>query len=370
MIRYKFLIFAGAMLFFSSCNSEVEQGTVDENSDLITVSKQQFESEKMALGKMSKQQFAEQINVNGTIVSKPEGKAKVGFPMEGRVSKILIASGQMVSKGQPLVEISGNAIIELQNEYVASAASLKRIESEFKRVEALYADKVVAEKEFVAAESEFKIAKANYAALALKLNNVGLSPAQAEQGHLVSSYTVKAPIAGRLSDVMIHVGQYVNRDVELAEIVNPYFFQLKLSVFETDMRDVKPGERVVFSISGSASLYQAKISGVGNQLGIESKAVTCYADIEAEAANLYENSYVAAQIVTGVDSVFALPIDALIKSGEHFNILELVKTDDENYYFQSKLVKVGRENDGYREIITTQPLKNILVSGAYNFVLE
>jgi len=370
MIRYKFLIFAGAMLFLASCNSEVEQNSIDENSDLITVSKQQFESEKMVLGKMSKQQFAEQINVNGIIVSKPEGKAKVGFPMEGRISKILITPGQMVSKGQPLAEISGNAVIELQNEYVASAAGLKRIESEFKRVEALYADKVVAEKEFFAAESEFKIAKADYTALALKLNNVGLSPAQTELGNFVSSYVVKAPIAGRISDVMVHVGQSVDSDVELAEIVNPDFFQLKLSIFEGDMYNVKPGEKVNFKISGVESYYHAEISNVGNQLGIDSKAITCYADIEAGVANLYENSYVDAQIVTAVDSVFALPIEALIKSGEHFNILELVKTDEENYYFQPILIKVGREDNGFREVMITQPLKNILINGAYNFVLE
>lgn len=370
MTNFRYLVFAIVILFLSACDTEKSEVTVDVNNDLIAVSEQQFESEKMNLGQITKQQFMTSVMVNGTVTSMPNGNATVGFPMPGRVSKILVVSGQTVSKGQAVVAVSGVEVIELQNNYAESAARLKRLESEYNRISELYTEKVIAEKEFIATESEYKIEKAKLSALALKLSAVGISTDKIDNGQFVSSYFVSAPINGVLSNIGVSIGESVNQNMSFASIVNANLFQLRLSLFMRDVYSVKSGQRVLFSTTGQEPFNEAKITYVGNQLSSDSKTVTCYAQILGKPSGLVQNAYVNAQIITQIDSAYALPLEAILKSGDTREILVLDKKEDSFYYFYSKIVKTGRGNAKYVELIGTEITRPVLIDGVYNFIVE
>lgn len=370
MTNFRYLVFALVILFLAACDTEKPEVSTDLNSDLISVSEQQFESEKMKLGQITKQQFMTYVMVNGTVVSMPNGNAKVGFPISGRVSSILVVPGEHVSKGKALVEVSGMDIIDLQNRYAESAASIKRLESEYNRISELYAEKVVPEKEFIAIESEYKITKAKHSALALKLSTVGISIDKVENGELVSSYFLSAPISGVLSGIDVSIGEYVNQNVIFAKIVNLNLFQLQLSVFMSDASQVEPGQHVLFSSTGQAPFTEAEITYVGNQLSSDSKTVTCYAQILDKSSGLVQNAYVKAQIITQLDSAYALPVEAILKSGDTREILVLNKKENQSYYFKSEIVKTGRENGKYVELPDINITQPVLIDGVYNFIIE
>ncbi|MEA3451092.1 MAG: efflux RND transporter periplasmic adaptor subunit, partial [Bacteroidota bacterium] len=186
--------------FLSSCGNNHENEEENNNQDnLIIITQKQFESEKMSFGKIKKMQFDDIIKSNGYIISKSSGTAKISTQVSGLVKKIYCSKGQKVNKGQTLFEITGNDLIELQQNFSESSSQLKRLKSEYERIKSLFEDKIATQKEFTYAESEYKMALAKYSALKAKIQLIGLNVTKIENGQFHSSFFIKAPISGYIS---------------------------------------------------------------------------------------------------------------------------------------------------------------------------
>ncbi|MBN2812513.1 MAG: hypothetical protein JXQ80_00480, partial [Bacteroidales bacterium] len=75
------------------------------------------------------------------------------------------------------------------------------------------------------------------------------------------------------------------------------------------------------------------------------------------------------EIVTGTDSVYALPVDAIVKTETGHVVLVLNKKDDETYFFDKKAVNIGRQYNGLYEILSDKIDGEIIVKGLYNISL-
>lgn len=364
----QYIYCAAATLLMFACSSKPEPA--EQESNLIEITNQQFATDAMQLGKIEDKTFENIVECNGTIVSQPNGKAKVNAPINGIVKSISCLNGQSVDKNQLLIEITGNEIIDIQKEFAEVSANHKRIKSEFERIKSLYNEKVTSEKEFILAETEFKISMAKYNGLRLKIEAIGLSLSKIENGDFYSSYSIKSPISGFTSNLNANIGSYVDSQTELLEIINPAMFQVKLSVFATDIRNLRKGQTVRFKSTNSNDIHLAAISTVGVAVDSETKSIECYASItEKRQTNLIVNEYVKSEIITSIDKIKAIPTEALIKTESGYVLLVLSKQEKEKYLFSKTEVKVGRQANGYSEILDSQIDGQIITKGAYNITL-
>jgi cobalt-zinc-cadmium efflux system membrane fusion protein len=359
------------VLLATACGNKIKtESSTPETDSLIVVTKNQFATEKMVLKEPEIRPFNQIVKCNGKLISPANATAKISAVIPGLVEKIHCVNGQNISRGQVLFSISGNELIEIQRDYSETASQLKRLKSEYERSKELYNQKVATEKEFIQAESEYKAINARYSALEMKISLMYLNPQQIEEGNFSSSYQIKAPIGGQITRIDAAIGQYSDLQDYLAEITDNKQLSIKIDVFENDARYLQKGQPVMFNLLDDTVTYSATLETIGNTIDIETKTSACYARIDQAQSNFINNSFVNVKITTESDSVQAVPLEAIIKTEFGNFLLEMVKEDADNYYFEKIKVTTGRINNDFTEITSARITGKILWSGAYNLNAE
>jgi len=367
-IKYFLLITILSFGCLLSCNNKTEP--VEKESGFIEVTSKQFATDNMQLGEMEVMTFERIVKCNGSIIAPPDGQAQVSSPVSGMIKRVLCSNGQLVAMNQALVEVTGNEIIDLQRDFAEASAQLRKLKSEYERSKALFQDKIMTEKEFIAAESDYKTTLARHKSLKLKVETLGFSTAKIENGDYYTSYFVRSPIKGYVQEIKVSMGGFVDPHSALMGIMDPQKFQLMLSVFGKDIRELRKGQNVRFKTVDEANFKQAVIQTIGIAVQEDSKTIDCFAAIKTPDKSMaFVNSFVECEIIIGSDQVNALSVDAIIKSEEGNMILILVKQEDDTYFFRKQEVKTGRQNDGFVEIKGERIIGKILTGNAYNISL-
>lgn len=362
---------AGMLLVSCKSNPKNEDIPIDQGQ-LISISHEQFETGRMAFGKMQTMTFDETVKCSGYIVSKPGGSAKISTSVSGLLQKFYCTPGQRVNAGQKLFELSGNEFIELQRDFAESASQLKRITSEYKRIKSLNSENISTEKELVFAESEYNTATASYSALKMKIQLIGLDASNIENGDFYESFSLKSPLNGYVSDINLSLGQYADQQTVITEVFDVERFHLKLAVFEKDINKLDAGLKVKFRLLENINIdYYATIKSIGKNVDNDSKAIMCYADIDdIQKANFVNNAFIEALIITKQDTVNSIAEEAVIKSGGNNYLLVLSKEENDRYLLARVKVEIGRIFNGYAEILNQTSFPEILTNGAYNIPLD
>ncbi len=358
-------------MVFVSCKNETEQ-TTDNNSGLIEISKAQFESEKMEIGEPMLHSFSDVVYFTGTIIPSVDGQAQISLPLPGIISKIHCKPGQIISKGSVMFEVSGNGFIDQQKDFAESSAIVSRLKSDYLRAKELYENKIATQKDFTYAESNYYAENAKYKTLKIKLESMGLDVSKIEKGLFYSSYTIKSPINGFVSSINATIGQYIEPQQKIAEIIDDKTFQLRLSVFEKNINKIKIGQTVDFYLNSNKSVkYQATINAVGKTIIPESKSIECFALIDnPKSINMVSNQFVEGEVYTAIDSAMSVPETAIVYSENDSYLLIYEKEANSIYYFKKTKVKTARKANNLIELTEKLPKSKLLVKGIYNIQIE
>jgi cobalt-zinc-cadmium efflux system membrane fusion protein len=370
MKKYIIIVFVLSLIIVS-CKSKPEQ-TAENDSGLIEISKEQFESEKMEIGAPLIYPFADVVNYTGTIIPAADGQTQVSLLLPGVIDKIYSKPGQIVSKGSALFEVSGNGFVDLQKDFAESSAIVSRLKSDYERAKELFGENIATQKDFTFAESNYLAENAKYMALKIKLESMGLDVSKIEKAEFYSSYTIKSPMGGFVSSIHATMGQYIEPQQNIAVIIDDKSFQIKLSVFEKNSNKIKTGQAVAFYLNGNKSAkYKATINAVGKNIMPESKTVECYAAIDnVKSINIVNNQFVEGEVFTAVDSVLSVPETAIINSVNDAYVLLYVKEANSIYYFKKIKVSTGRKANKYIELTEKLPTNKLLINGVYNIQVE
>ena len=354
-----FMLFISFFLFFFSCkNKEINQV---KKSKGVEITKQQFSINEMQLGKMETRGFEKTEKINGRVVAQPNGYAQMNAPISGVIVKINCNNGQFVQKNQVLLEIGGTEIIDLQKDFGVASAHFKRLKSEYERIKILYDEKIATEKEFIMAESEYKAALVQYNSLKMKIVSVGFSPNNVENGQFYTTYSLKAPIEGYVSDLQGVIGQNVRLENTLLDIINPELFQIQLFVFPDQITNIQKRQRVRINIKSEQNPLYAEIKTVGNTVDEVSKAIVCYATFTDQPKTpIVSNMFVEAEIILQTDTVLAVSKSAVIKSDNKHYIFVLEKDMEDKYLFKKQEITIGREDKDYFEIMNP-PIQGLIL---------
>jgi cobalt-zinc-cadmium efflux system membrane fusion protein len=358
-------------ILFLACTNPPKEVPV-EDSALVRITKPQFDSEKMELGVPSPTAFFELVHFTGTIIPAPNGWAQISLPIPGIISKIHCRPGQMVRAGDPLFEVGGNELIDMQRDFAESAAALSRLRSEYERMKELTNEKIGSRKEYILAESSYQTEKAKYNSLKIKLENIGLDVIRIEGDVFYSSYSLRSPIHGSVTKINATIGQYTESQQNIAEIIDTRSLILKLSVFEKEIGKVKQDQIAEFSLAGDQDVtYRSKLISAGKTIHNESKSIDCYASIEnLQAYSFVSNQFAEGDIIVSSDSVLAVPESAIVNSANRSFVLMLKNEEGSQYSFDKVEVVKGRTSNNMVELKGKMPVGRLLLKGAYNIHLD
>ena len=386
-IKTYILLFAASLFIVACGNSghkeeEHEHGNSEESKqsehgEEVHFSEQQFQSLDMEVDTLPFRNISSYVEANGQLEVPPQNEATVTAIVGSNVMLIKVIEGDKVSKGQVLAYLSHPNLIKLQTDYINSWNQLQYLEKEYQRQKKLYDEKVGSGKEFQKTHADYQSMKGMVKGYEAQLKMMGLGLDKIQQSEIYDQVPVFSPIDGHVRLVEVKIGQYVQPQTEMFEIVNIDHIHADLMVFEKDMHKVKEGQRIRFTIESLPDReLEAIIYSVGKAFEQEPKAIHLHAEIENKEGLLIPGMYIRGRIMINDSQSYALPEAGVVREGEKYFIFTAKKENDNGeteWAFEPAEVIAGTKYDGWIEIKLLKSLeKGVTVAwnNAYYLLAE
>jgi cobalt-zinc-cadmium efflux system membrane fusion protein len=222
-----------------------EAGEAKEGpKDVVTLSAQQIADAGIEVTRPTVGGVAGAIELSATIEGDPQGVQVVSASVGGRLVSLTRNLGQWVGRGDPLAIIESREAASLKAEVEAARARAALAQSNLRREQRLFAERVSPEQDLVAARTA-----ATEANIALRLAQQQLS-ATGSGGGALNRIAVRSPIAGQVIARSATLGQTVAADAELFRVANLSKVTVATSLVPSDAGRVKPGARVEVTAAG------------------------------------------------------------------------------------------------------------------------
>ncbi len=284
-MKYSLLVISmTALIWTTSCHrAHSDEGSFNEESvgetlqsGEIVITMEQFKESGMKVGSPSPMQFSNEISASGMIAASLTGRAKISTLIPGRIKHIHHEIGETVQAGAPLFTLESHEIISLQQDYAEVIHQLALLKADYERQKALSDEKVVAQKDFYKTKSEYLTMLARAEGMKARLGMIYIDPSDVENGTIVPSLTVRAPIRGTITRQELVMGQFIDPQETVMEVVDTYKLQLVLQVFEKDLAALLTGQKIHFYTPDQRDrIFEATLSHVGKSINPETKTVQC-----------------------------------------------------------------------------------------------
>lgn len=368
------LLLVLAALFAPGCKqklSQTQEAAESATHKSVILSRQQLKEAGISFGTINQQLLSADINARGKLFPKPESCAAVSTLVGGRVERVLKTSGQQVVQGEPVVVMADFQIIEMQEEYVSAAARHEVLRSEFQRQKSLHEGNVNARRQLEEAQAAFTGSKAKVKSLEARLHLLGLDTTAILSGQIADQVVLKAPVQGTVTTVNISQGMVVQPGMQLMEIINNQHLGVELMVFERDIQQVVPGQRIDLTIPGHAQqTVEAVVTHVGATVEPGRGTIRVFASLPSSTDAVYSGMFVAATIHTSEQMVDALPEEAVYTAGDGSHLIYYTSSDttSDQVEFSEMVVKTGFREDGFVQVEPLQPLAKgsfVVVKGTW-----
>lgn len=295
-MQMKKIIYLSLILLFAACgNNKTEQNNSGDNA----AQKQEVAEEDTIVADMSTGATSKpnQVSFNGIIEVPPQKLVTVSLTMGGVVKSTSLLPGQFVNKGSVIATIDNLEFIALQQSFLESSAQTEYLETEYKRQKALSDEQAASQKKLQQSKADYLSMKSKMEASATQLNLLGVSTQLLQSHGIQPLLQVKAPISGYIGDVEMNTGKYMNAGDALCEIIDKSNPMIKLTAYEKDLADIKPGAHVEFKVNGMGNtVYGATLFSIGQKVDELSRSVKIYCKIDNPDNNFRPGMYITARI--------------------------------------------------------------------------
>lgn len=380
-INFKVLIIITVVsAFMSSCNKSknpvlkiAETEVIPE--DIVEMREDQVKLANVELGSVEMHSIGNTLRVNGIVSVAPQNLATVCMPMGGFIKNTNLLPGNAVNKGQTLAVIENQEFIDIQQNYLEAKNRLVYAKAEFERHTKLFKDDVYSEQNVQQVTTEYRNLLALVKSLEQKLLIIGIDPDQLKEENISSSVNLISPIKGYLKTVNINIGKYVSPTDVLFEIVNGDKLFLELTLFEKDVQNVKPGQRIRFLVNDCNDEHEAVITQTGKSISND-KTFKIFASVTGHCEKVLPGMYVNANIEESNNEVTVLPSEAIVTFNDKDYIFLFDKNKEEagKPFTEYKIVEIkkGISSAGFTEIILPGSFDiktaKVVVKGAYNLL--
>lgn len=239
----------------------------------------------------------ESSSYNGVIVMSPQQQSTVTLSIDGIVKNTNLIPGQFVKKGELLAKLENPEFINLQQSYLEALAQSEFLETEFNRQEELLKEDLASRKIYQQAKADYLSMKSKKDASAAQLTLLGLSPSKLENNGIVSMLEVYAPISGYISNLNMNNGKHIPAGDPLCEIIDKANSMIKLTVYEKDLRVIKEGDKIKFSVNGlGKEVFFGDIVSIGQNIDFNNRSVEVYIKVLGDNSLFRPGMYVNAQL--------------------------------------------------------------------------
>ena len=288
------------------------------------------------------QTVADVTTAYGVVQADPAGSVDVAAPKAVIVAKVLVRTGETVSAGQPLVEVTAAPGAQMAYQQAADAARFAQ--TDLDRVQRLYDERLAASDQLSAAKKALADAQSALAA-------------QDRQGGGAANLVLKAPQAAVITAISASPGDHVAQDATLMTLARQGGAVAKLGLEPTSGR-FTAGQAVLIKPSQGGAPIRSKLAIVGRAADPTTKTIDAIAPLNG--ADLPIGAPVQGEITTGGHAGLVIPRAAVVfdETGPHVFTVSDGKA-------HRVFVTVGQDDGDNIEIKGLTSGVEVAVEGAY-----
>ncbi|NWG31444.1 MAG: efflux RND transporter periplasmic adaptor subunit [Rhodocyclaceae bacterium] len=215
----------------------------------------------------------------------------VTAPLPALVTKVLVAYGETVRKGQPLARLQGAAFLEAQRAYQEARAQAALAAENRQRDEALFADGIISQARLSASRANEREAAARLAEKRQALRLAGLAESD-EPGAIHDAMLLRAPFDGVVLEAMVQPGQRVDAQTSLVKLGRLAPLWLEMQASAEQAAHLSLGDAV--SLPGCAQ--PARVTLVASQVQMASQSVLIRAEMDKPGGCVKPFQFVQAEV--------------------------------------------------------------------------
>jgi cobalt-zinc-cadmium efflux system membrane fusion protein len=310
---------------------------------------------------------AEQVTeIPGEVRVDERAYAEVGSPVSGRIAAVHVQPGDNVRAGSPLLTLRSTDVGRARAEYAAALARRTLARQAADRIRALVAERIAPQRELQQADAELAAAEAGVNAAATGLAAFGVDAAE-PAGQDVSSFVLRAPIAGVILDRDALLGQAVDPANTLVRIAGLDHVWLVVQAFERDAVRVRLGTtaRVVFpAFPGQART--GRVAWIGQRVASDARTLPVRIELPNTDRVLRPGMTASAQVPLANTSgrVMSVPSSALQRLADAWVVF--IPRGDDEWHFEVRTVGRGRDLGAAVEILSGLATgERVVVDGSF-----
>ena len=255
--------------------------------------------------------------------------------VEGFVTRILVKSGDHVSRGTPLFEVDSSTqvatVATLRSQRAAREADAVFAQQQALRAEALLGVGAMSQQEYEQAVAQQAAAEAQLAAIDEQI---------VQQENELAYYRVIAPTAGVVNDVPVRVGDRVTRSTELTTIDSNAGLEIYIGVPVQQAPQLRVGLEVRVLDQAGDAIVTERLNFVAASVEQGTQTVLTKAPLAERDGLFRSDQFVRTRIVWSEAPTLTIPVLSVIRvSGQHF--VYLAETDGSGLVAKQRSVSLG-----------------------------
>jgi cobalt-zinc-cadmium efflux system membrane fusion protein len=291
----------------------------------------------------------------GRVTFAPKAQSAVGAPVAGRVSAVLVRTGERVKAGDPLLRIESADAAAARAALEVASTRLAGAQTVYQRNVTMLEKGVGLETE--RQESEVRLKEAHTEQRRAQQTAGLLGPGSGGQ------VIVRAPSNGVVTQIKVAVGATVGSGGEaLLELGDPSLLQIVAQVAESEASRVAPGQEAEVELPALSTRIPARVETISPRVDAESRRMQVYLALAKRVDGLQAGMLAQIALSAGSDSAIIVPVSAvLIKDGKR----RVVYIEEADGKYVARDVVLGRNRDGRVAVLKgLSPGDRVVVRGA------
>jgi membrane fusion protein, heavy metal efflux system len=281
------------------------------------------------------------LSTPASVEADPARFARIFPPLSGHVQSLFVRFGDRVSKGQPLLALDSVDFTAAQNDYFKARSAVDLAERTLSRQRDLYEHGIAAKREIEQSENDNAVAKSELSRTANRLRTLGLDPERAQFGRPM---TVYSPVAGRVVDMSVAVGEFRNdATAPMMTIADLSTVWLTANVQEKDATRIFVGQKVDAQFPAfPQEPFKGTVLFIGDLLDPDTRAIKVRIALPNPDGRLKPGMFATVGFSQAVREIVAVPTTAVFEDGD----TPVVFVETQPWTFQRRAVVVeSRQGD-------------------------
>ena len=266
------------------------------------------------------QDISETLMIPGRLEAQNLRLAKIGSPINGRVSDIYGGLGDVVKKGQVLARVNSIELTQNQLSLIKATQLIGLKTKAVERAKLLFEADVISKAEMQRIEAELEAVKADFRASKDQLEILGMSEKAIEKlessGQVNSYGDVISRTNGTIITKVINLGQIVQPEDVLFSVADLSKLWGVAEIPEQQVAFVQKDQNVTIEVPALNKKIQGKIVYEGDIVNPETRTVMVRTEIDNADLKLKPDMLISMFIQSKKVSKLAIPASAVVREND------------------------------------------------------